>query len=166
MRKNKSTWPFVDAPDIADQFLEARGDPHSLTNTESPELQTPDATSVSENAAAQISNEIDHADALDRHADRWQDERNKLAPTPRLDLEPQGIANNPRSLQEEYIARRGEWERQRDQIDAHYHAAHEDLRTTGPTLSDAFDTAAEPESFEEDLDTLGLTSDADISHSR
>ncbi|WP_425062050.1 hypothetical protein [Pyruvatibacter mobilis] len=166
MTKNKSTWPFENAPDMSDHFVESRGAPHTSLDTDKPDLHTPDATSVGKSAAAQIGNEIDHTDALDRHDDRWQAERNRLAHAPSLDFEPQEMANNPRAIQQEYIERRGEWEQRRDQIDAHHNAVHEDIRSQGPTLSDAFDAAAGPDMFEEDLDTLGFGLDDDNSHSR
>jgi len=131
MSNRRSQWPFEYAADLGQGFAHA---------AESPEKRTQGISnkSVAETAAAEIENRIAHDDALGKHDQRWQSERDKLAHSPEFGLEPPGMGSNPRELQDEYAKRRGQWEQGQDGIDRAFENANMEIRDEGITLGDAF----------------------------
>ncbi|WP_422021722.1 hypothetical protein [Pyruvatibacter mobilis] len=129
MNDKKGQWPFEDVADLSPAF-----DRVSVPATD-PSLS---GANVSDTAAAEIDNRNSQDHALEAHDQRWRVERNKLAHGPALDLEPPGIYSDPRSLQDEYAARRGQWEAEAQSIRDGFEEAHEVIRDEGVTLSDAF----------------------------
>lgn len=131
MSNKQSQWPFEDAADLSADFSEVTRNPARQQSEHS-------SNGVSETASAEIENRFDHDNALGKHNQRWQKERDKLAHGPALDLEPVGMGTNPRELQDEYTKRRGQWEQDRDGINKGFEEAHNMIRSEGTTLSDAF----------------------------
>lgn len=142
MSNKQSQWPFEDAADLSADFGE-------VTRNSARQQSEHSSNGVSETASDEIENRIAHDNALGKHNQRWQKERDKLAHDPALDLEPVGMATNPRELQDEYTKRRGQWEQDRDGINKDFEEAHNMIRSEGTTLSDAF-----ADSCDVELDTV------------
>ncbi len=131
MNDTKGKWPFDHVADLIPAFdrVSIPTDPSSLPGPN---------VSAGDTAAAQIDNRNAQDHALEAHDQRWRVERNKLAHGPALDLEPPGIYSDPRGLQDEYAARRGQWEAEAQSIRAGFEETHEVIRDDGVTLNEVF----------------------------
>lgn len=100
--------------------------------------------SVTDTASAEISLAIETERALDRHDERWDVERDRLATNSFPSLEMDGVQKTSHEHKEEYDLARTRWKLAQDKIYDGYQSERGEIREEGQTLRDEFTALSGP----------------------